>query len=94
MSKSAIGPNALDLPLALFLLSAVLGVWPAYDRSLCWNMLIALAVAHYQRAIQIAPCGRTAQQWHPAAGAVAQRIPYVPAAGARPAGSARETQAT
>ena len=33
----------LDLPLALLLLSAVLGVWPAYDRSLCRNTLIALA---------------------------------------------------
>jgi len=32
----------LDLPLALFLLSAVLGAWPAYDRSLCWNTLIVL----------------------------------------------------
>ena len=28
---------ALDLPLALFLLSAILGQWPAYDRTLCWN---------------------------------------------------------
>jgi len=33
---------ALDLPLALFLLSAILGVWPAYDRSLCWNALVVL----------------------------------------------------
>ena len=32
----------LDLPLALFLLSAVFSIWPAYDRSLCWNTLIAL----------------------------------------------------
>jgi O-antigen ligase len=32
----------LDLPLALFLLSAVFGIWPAYDRSLCWNTLAAL----------------------------------------------------
>ncbi|MCP4544036.1 MAG: tetratricopeptide repeat protein [Chloroflexi bacterium] len=32
----------LDLPLLLFLLSAVFGLWPAYDRSLCWNTLIAL----------------------------------------------------
>jgi len=30
---------ALDLPVALFLLSALLGLWPAYDRSLCWNTL-------------------------------------------------------
>jgi len=36
------GLNALDFPLALFLLSAVLGLWPAYDRSLCWPTLIAL----------------------------------------------------
>ena len=34
--------TALDLPLVLFLLSAVFGLWPAYDRSLCWNTLIAL----------------------------------------------------
>jgi O-antigen ligase len=33
---------ALDLPLALFLLSAVFGVWPAYDRSLCWSTLTTL----------------------------------------------------
>jgi O-antigen ligase len=36
--------NALDIPLALFLLSAVVGVGPAYDRSLCWPTLIALTV--------------------------------------------------
>jgi O-antigen ligase len=35
--------NALDLPLALFLLSAVVGVCPAYDRGQCWPTLIALA---------------------------------------------------
>lgn len=34
----------LDLPLALFLLSAVLGVWPAYDRGLCWNTLLVLVM--------------------------------------------------
>jgi O-antigen ligase/Tfp pilus assembly protein PilF len=33
----------LDFPLALFLLSAVLGLWPAYDRGRCWNALIVLA---------------------------------------------------
>lgn len=33
----------LDLPLALFLVSAFLGLWPAYDRSLCWNTLVALS---------------------------------------------------
>lgn len=33
----------LDLPLVLFLLSAVLGVWPAYDRGLCWRTLLTLA---------------------------------------------------
>ena len=36
--------TALDLPLALFLLSAVLGLWPAYDRGLCWNTLSALVL--------------------------------------------------
>jgi len=34
--------TALDLALALFLLSVVLGVWPAYDRGLCWSTLIVL----------------------------------------------------
>ncbi len=34
--------TALDLPLALFFLSAVFGIWPAYDPSLCWDTLIAL----------------------------------------------------
>jgi len=33
---------ALDLPLAFFLLSAIIGVWPAYDRSTCWKPLAAL----------------------------------------------------
>jgi len=32
----------LDLPLALFLLSATFGLWPAFDRSLCRNALSAL----------------------------------------------------
>ncbi len=35
--------NLLDFPLALFLLSAVVGVCPAYDRGQCWPTLIALA---------------------------------------------------
>jgi O-antigen ligase len=35
--------NELDLPLALFLLSAIVGVCPAYDRGQCWPTLIALA---------------------------------------------------
>jgi O-antigen ligase len=34
--------TALDLPLAFFLLSAIIGVWPAYDRSTCWKPLAAL----------------------------------------------------
>ncbi len=34
--------TALDLPLALFLLSAVFGIWPAYERSLCWDTLAVL----------------------------------------------------
>jgi len=32
----------VDLALALFLFSAVLGVWPAYDHSTCWDTLIVL----------------------------------------------------
>ena len=42
MSKRTLRLTPLDLPLALFLLSAVLGLWPAYDRSLSWSTLIAL----------------------------------------------------
>jgi hypothetical protein len=34
--------TALDLPLAFFLLSAILGLWPAYDRSTCWKPLVVL----------------------------------------------------
>jgi O-antigen ligase/Tfp pilus assembly protein PilF len=34
--------TALDLPLASFLLSAIIGVWPAYDRSTCWKPLVVL----------------------------------------------------
>ena len=41
--KIALKLTPLDPPLALFLLSAVFGLWPAYDRSLCWNTLSALA---------------------------------------------------
>jgi len=32
----------LDLPLAFFTLSAILGLWPAYDRDLCWHTLFVL----------------------------------------------------
>ncbi len=42
MSKRILKLAPLDLPLALFLFSAFLGVWPAYDRSQCWSTLIAL----------------------------------------------------
>ena len=45
--KIALRLTPLDLPLALFLLSAVFGLWPAYDRSLCWNTLIALAAGFF-----------------------------------------------
>ena len=34
--------TGLDLPLAFFLLSAILGLWPAYDRGLCWHTLFVL----------------------------------------------------
>ncbi|HDQ73034.1 MAG TPA: tetratricopeptide repeat protein [Chloroflexi bacterium] len=32
----------LDLPLGMFALSAFVAIWPAYDRSLCWNTLLTL----------------------------------------------------
>lgn len=38
--------NWLDLPLLLFLLSAVVGVWPAYDRSQSQGALLALAAGY------------------------------------------------
>jgi len=44
MPKRILKLAPLDLPLALFLLSAAFGVWPAYDRSQCWSTLIALSV--------------------------------------------------
>jgi O-antigen ligase len=44
MSRQAVGlrwlkPRPLDVPLAFFLLSAILGVGPSYDRSLSWTAL-------------------------------------------------------
>ncbi len=58
--------NALDLPLALFTLSAVLGVWPAYDRSLCWNTLIAL-VAGFLLYVLISRLATSRRRWRAAA---------------------------
>jgi putative inorganic carbon (HCO3(-)) transporter len=55
--------TALDLPLALFLLSAVLGRWPAYDRSLCRNTLIAL-VAGFLLYILISRLATSHRGWH------------------------------
>jgi len=37
--------HSLDLPLALFLISALVGLWAAYDRSLSWPLLAALLVS-------------------------------------------------
>jgi len=39
MSRHAVRLAPLDPPMVLFLLSAVLGVWSAYDRSLSWSTL-------------------------------------------------------
>jgi hypothetical protein len=61
----------LDLPLALFLLSAVLGVWPAYggagfpacpDRGLCQNTLIALVAGFVLYAL-ISRSAKTRRWW-------------------------------
>lgn len=46
---SAVAPSpwrltSLDLPLVLFWLSALAGLWPAYDRALCWRSLVALSL--------------------------------------------------
>ncbi len=43
MYKRILKLTPLDLPLVLFLLSAFLGLWPAYDRNLCRDTLIALS---------------------------------------------------
>jgi putative inorganic carbon (HCO3(-)) transporter len=40
--RRAWGRTPLDLPLALFTLSAFVGLWAAYDRSLSWPLLITL----------------------------------------------------
>jgi O-antigen ligase len=52
----------LDLPLVLFLLSAVLGVWPAYDRSLCWRTLTAL-VAGFLLYVLISRWATSPRRW-------------------------------
>lgn len=49
MEETAVAPSpwrltALDLPLVLFWLSAWAGLWPAYDRALCWRSLVALSL--------------------------------------------------
>ena len=51
----------------LFLLSAVLGVWPAYDRSLCWSTLIALA-AGFLWYVSISRLAVPHGQWRAIAG--------------------------
>jgi len=59
LSKSIIPLNhlstAMDMPLALFLLSALGGLWAAYDRTLSWPMLITivLSIAIYHVIISI-----------------------------------------
>jgi hypothetical protein len=40
--RRGVGLASTDLPLLLFLLSAGLAVWPAYDRNLCWPSLTAI----------------------------------------------------
>jgi O-antigen ligase len=52
----------LDLPLALFTLSAVFGLWPAYDRSLCRNTLITL-VAGFGLYLVISRLANTRRRW-------------------------------
>ncbi len=56
-----------DLPLLLLLASAGAAVWPAYDRSLCWPTLAAMAagVALY---FVLSRLPATARAWHAAAG--------------------------
>jgi O-antigen ligase len=55
--------TALDLPLALFLLSAVLGVWPAYDRRLCRDTLTVLA-AGFLLFLLISRLAISHRAWH------------------------------
>ncbi|RLC98895.1 MAG: hypothetical protein DRI77_03955 [Chloroflexi bacterium] len=63
MSKRILKLTPLDLPLLLFLLSAVLGLWPAYDRALCWNTLIALG-AGFLLYILISRLAVSRRWWH------------------------------
>jgi O-antigen ligase len=55
--------TALDLPLALFLLSAVLAVWPAYDRSLCRDTLTVLT-AGFLLFLLISRLAISHRGWH------------------------------
>ena len=61
-SKPTLRLSPLDLPLALFLLSAVLGQWPAYDRSLCWKTR-AFLVAGFLLYVLISRLGTSHTWW-------------------------------
>ena len=61
-SKPTLRLSPLDLPLALFLLSAVLGQWPAYDRSLCWKTR-AFLVAGFLLYVLISRLGTSHARW-------------------------------
>ena len=61
-SKPTLRLTPLDLPLALFLFSAILGQWPAYDRSLCWKTR-AFLVAGFLLYVLISRLGTSHARW-------------------------------
>ncbi len=61
-SKPILRLTPLDLPLALFLLSAILGQWPAHDRSLCWKTR-AFLVAGFLLYVLISRLGTSHAWW-------------------------------
>jgi putative inorganic carbon (HCO3(-)) transporter len=61
-SKPILRLTPLDLPLALFLFSAILGQWPAYDRSLCWKTR-AFLVAGFLLYVLISRLGTSHARW-------------------------------
>ena len=69
MSKRTLKLTPLDLPLVLFLLSGFLGLWPAYDRSLCRSTLIAL-VASFVLYVLVSRLAVSSRRWWRALAAI------------------------
>jgi O-antigen ligase len=63
MTRSLFKLNLLDPPLVLFVLSAVAGVYPAYDRSSSWPVLAALIAGAFLYAL-ISRISVSERCWH------------------------------